>query len=199
MKKIKIFEKINIILLIVTIIICILYAVFNFLLKKDTNHKVENITSKFNYVLYERDNENYKKEFENLKSILKEEPLNYEEYANSISKLFIMDLYTLSNKRSNQDVGGVQYIEKTYKDNFVLNMSDNMYKYINQAKNLPTIKEVFVTKIEKTEYKYKDNNYEAYSLNLKWEYNKDYEYEKEGKLTLIKDNDQLFIVEKNID
>lgn len=198
MKKIKIFEKINIILIILAIIVSILYILFNFLLKKDSNKKVENITPKFNYVLYDRDKENYKKEFENLKNILKEVPINYEDYANSLSKLFIMDLYTLSNKKSNQDIGGIQYIEKTFKDNFALNISNNMYKYIKQIKDLPTVKEVFVIKTEKIEYKYGGNNYEAYSLILNWDYENDYSYEKEATLILIKDKDQLFIVEKKI-
>lgn len=196
MKKIKIIEIINIVLIIIVILLCIVYLIFTFFVKKDTENKVENITTKFNYIVYERDTEVYKKEFENLKIILNEEQINYEDYANSISKLFILDFYTLSNKKSNQDIGGIQFIEKTFKDNFILNISNNMYKYIKQIKDLPKVKEAFVTKIEETKYKYKDKTYDAYSIKLNWDYETDYGYEKEGTLILIKDKDQLFIVEK---
>lgn len=196
MQKIKIIEKINIVLLILSIILCLVYLIFTFSKKPVEVKKVDNITTKFNYVTYDRDTEIFKKEFENLKTILDETHINYEDYANSLSKLFIIDLYTLTNKKINQDVGGIQFIEKTFKDNFVLNVSNNMYKYIKQLKNLPEVKEVFVTKTEKVKYKYQNKEYDAYSVELKWEYKEDYEYEKEGTLFLIKDSEQLFIVEK---
>jgi len=196
MKRIKTIETINLILLILVIIACILYLVFTFFKKEDTANKVENITTKFNYVVYERDTDEYKKEYNNLKTILKEEVINYEDYANSMSKLFILDFYTLSNKKSNQDIGGIQFIEKSFKDNFILNISDNMYKYIKQVNELPKVKEVFINKIEETKYEYKDKTYDAYLVELSWDYETDYGYEKEGTLILIKDSEQLFIVEK---
>ncbi len=196
MKKIKLLEKINIVLLIIAIILSAIYLIFTFFTKKETVTKVTSVTDKFNYMSYEKDTEIYKKEFENLKLILKETDIDYEVYANSISKLFIIDFYTLSNKKSNQDVGGTQYMEKTFKDNFVLKASDTIYKYIKQLEDLPTVKEVLVKKIEKTDYEYNKKIYEAYAVHLNWEYEKDLGYEKEGTLILIKDNEQLFIVEK---
>ena len=111
-----------------------------------------------------------------------------------MSKLFILDFYVLSNKNQIKILEEFN-LEKSFKDNFILNISDNMYKYIKQVNELPKVK-VFINKIEETKYEYKDKTYDAYLVELSWDYETDYGYEKEGTLILIKDNEQLFIVEK---
>jgi hypothetical protein len=196
-KKLKLVEKITVSLIIISILLAIVYFVFNFLINdnKKKDIKVDYITEKFNYILYDKDLELYKTEFKNLDTILKEDEIDYEEYANSISRLFIVDFYSLSNKTSSYDIGGTQYLHKNLKDNFILKASNTLYKYIH-SEGLPKVKEISVISTEETEYKYLEKTYFAYKILLKWEYEIDFGYEKEAQLIIIKDNKQLFIVEK---
>ena len=40
-------------------------------------------------------------------------------YAEAISKLFVIDFFTLDNKSSKNDVGGVQFVYTSYKADFI--------------------------------------------------------------------------------
>lgn len=195
--KLKITEKIIkifiLVIMLVTIVVVIASFFFN---KKDKEIVVENEIKDYNYIQLESDIELFKTEFINLKTILEKKEVNYEEYAKSISKLFIIDFYSLINKTSSYDIGGVQFIYSEFKDNFSLKASDTIYKYLNpDIKELPLVKEVNIESIEKTIFEYKGKEYESYKVLLNWEYEKDYGYEKECMLTLINDNNRLDIVE----
>lgn len=195
MKKINKIKKVLRIIMILLIIAIVIYSVLVVLPNKPNNPQVEVVDKVNDYVLYKRDTDLYKEEFNKLKEELNSNK-DYEKYAEYIGKLFIIDLYTLSNKDNKDDVGGIQYIYEDLKDNFVLNASNTIYKYINDMEK-PTVSSVTLKSIEKTTYKIKDIEYEAYVLELSWEYEKDLEYDKEGKVTIIKDNDKLSIVELN--
>jgi hypothetical protein len=72
-----------------------------------------------------------------------------------------------------------------------------MYKYIGlDNSEFPEVKSIELVSIEESEYSIKDTKYEAYNVNLKWEYKKDLGYDKEGKIVVIKDGEELYIVEK---
>ena len=64
----------------------------------------------FDYILYEDDIDIYKEEFKKLKKNLESSNINYTEYAESVSKMFVMDLYSLEAKKNMYDVGGVQFV-----------------------------------------------------------------------------------------
>ena len=82
--------------IIISIIICILLyilifhssAVISIIKKTET-------TSKFDYTLEKRDTDLMKENFKELDKILSEDQINYDKYADVLSKLFIIDLYCL--------------------------------------------------------------------------------------------------------
>ena len=59
----------------------------------------------YGYTLSKNDTDVYKDAFNELKDVLNEENINYEEYAKLISKLFIIDVFTLDNKLASTDIG----------------------------------------------------------------------------------------------
>lgn len=183
--------------------------IYSFIDKEDKAKKelakVDNgITIKgYNYILYEDDPDIYKEEFEKLKENLESDKIDYEEYAKSISKMFIIDLYSLNLKKNMYDVGGVEFIYPDAVDNYKLNVQNTLYKYMEDNSEgkreqvLPEVKKATVKDIETTTYKISETEYDAYKINIDIEYIKDLEYDKEAELILIKDEKYIHIVEKN--
>ena len=154
----------------------------------------------YGYTLSKNDTALYKDNFKALEKTLNESPINYEEYAKLLSKLFIIDVFTLNNKLSSTDIGGLEFLYKPLRENFKENMGNTMYKNIQvnldgkRTQNLPEVTSVEVTDIFETKYTYNKVEYEAYLVTLKWEYKQDLGYEKAMKLTLIKDSNILYVV-----
>ena len=114
--------------------------------------------------------------------------------------MFIIDVFSLENKTSSQDIGGLEYIHPDYIENFKLNMSQTLYKYLettvnnDRTQDLPLVTEVTITNTFNTTYEYNKTKYEAYIISLTWNYDKDLDYQRNMDITLIKDNNKLFIV-----
>lgn len=190
----KIKKIIRIIMLVVVALIAI-YAIFVAIpSKKNKDEGIENINNK--YILYKRDSNLYKENFEKLRTILETSPVDNKEYAETIVKLFVIDFYTLDNKDENTDIGGLQYVHSNLKDNLVLNASSTMYKYIKTTKELPRVKSITSVDTKETSYKISDKDYSAYAITINWEYDKDLGYEKQGTFIVVNDNGDLSIVEK---
>lgn len=190
----KIKKIIRIIMLVVVALIAI-YAIFVAIpSKKNKDEGIENINNK--YILYKRDSNLYKENFEKLRTILETSPVDNKEYAETIVKLFVIDFYTLDNKNDNTDIGGLQYVHSNLKDNLVLNASSTMYKYIKTTKELPKVKSITSVDTRETTYKINDKDYSAYAITINWEYDKDLGYEKQGTFIVVNDNGDLSIVEK---
>ncbi len=190
----KIKKIIRIIMLVVVVLIAI-YAIFVAIpSKKNKDEGIENINNK--YILYKRDSNLYKENFEKLRTILETSPVDNKEYAETIVKLFVIDFYTLDNKDENTDIGGLQYVHSNLKDNLVLNASSTMYKYIKTTKELPKVKSITSIDTKETTYKISDKDYSAYAITINWEYDKDLGYEKQGTFIVVNDNGDLSIVEK---
>lgn len=190
----KIKKIIRIIMLVVVVLIAI-YAIFVAIpSKKNKDEGIENINNK--YILYKRDSNLYKENFEKLRTILETSPVDNKEYAETIVKLFVIDFYTLDNKDENTDIGGLQYVHSNLKDNLVLNASSTMYKYIKTTKELPRVKSITSIDTKETTYKINDKDYSAYAITINWEYDKDLGYEKQGTFIVVNDNGDLSIVEK---
>jgi len=204
--KIKL-KKISLIICILLLIYFIGGIIYSFTYKEDKKQilKVNNkLTIKgFKYILSNNDPKIYEEEFNILKKNLENKKIDYKEYAKSISKLFIIDLYSLNLKLNMYDVGGTDFIYPESVDNYKLNVQNTLYKYMKDNSNgkrkqeLPEVKEVNIKNIEETKYKISDKEYDGYKINLDIEYIKDLEYDSTAELILIKENKYLYIVEKN--
>ena len=91
--------------------------------KKVEEVKVVSTIEKYNYTLDNNETDVYQKYFKELDECLKKEEIDRVEYSNLISKLFVIDFYTLNNKITNKDIGGVQFLKEDIKKNFSLKAS----------------------------------------------------------------------------
>ena len=157
----------------------------------------------FDYILYEDDVDIYKDEFKKLKKNLESSNKNYTEYAESISKMFVMDLYSLDAKKNMYDVGGVQFVYPDIRYNYKLNVTNTLYKYMKdnsdgkREQDLPMVKSVSIKNEDETKYKIGEEEFSGYKINLDIEYVKDLEYDKSAEIILVKKDKYLYIVEKN--
>ena len=176
------------------------YKVYNDFFNKNEERKQIDSIEFYGYTLSENDTDIYKTYFKELTKVLNEKPINYSDYAKTISKLFIIDLYTLDNKLGSTDIGGLEFIHKNLRENFKENEGATLYKFMDNNLNgdrtqkLPKVKDVEIESINETTYKYKDVEYEGYLIKAKWTYEVDLGYQSSIKLTLIKDKDILYIV-----
>ena len=198
-----------------TIVIIIVIAgvgLASFFLLRDTEEKnvileQKNIgeISGYGITLNERDSELYKEEFLNLKSILETEPIDYSEYAKSLAKLFIIDLYDINSKINKYDVGGIEEVYEPVRENYSINVQDTLYKYLEDDTNgtreqeLPIVSTITVESIEENQFTYKSENvtYDGYKVKLNWTYKYESGYDKSGEVIIINKDGKLYVVEKN--
>ena len=191
-------KKSALMIIILTILISI--GLYFLLFSKSTGGllvRSKDTTAKFDYTL-DKDNTNLMKEnFKELKDILSNDNINYEDYAKTLAKLFIIDLYTIDNKKSMYDVGSLEYVYD--KENFKTRCQNTLYKGLNDKstrKNneYPIVESINIDSFENGEFTYNDNKYESYEITLSWDYKKDLGYDKKGKVTIIKIEDKLYVV-----
>ena len=114
----------------------------------------------YGYTLSKNDTDLYKDNFKALEKTLNETPINYEDYAKIMSKLFVIDVFTLSNKLSSTDIGGLEFLHKDLRENFKENMGSTLYKNVEinldgkRTQNLPEVTIVEVTDLFETKYTY---------------------------------------------
>lgn len=156
----------------------------------------------YDYTLKSNATKLYEDEFKTLKANL-EGNINYDEYAVSVAKLFIIDLYTINNKINKYDTGGVSFVYPDGRNNYKLNVQDTIYKYVEdntdgkRTQNLPEVSSVIIKDSKKDTYKIGNNSFEAYKINLEWSYVQDLGYDKTGEIILIKKDKNIYVVEKN--
>lgn len=191
-------KKSALMIIILTILISI--GLYFLLFSKSTGGllvRSKDKTVKFDYTL-DKDNTNLMKEnFKELKDILANDNINYEDYAKTLAKLFIIDLYTIDNKKSMYDVGSLEYVYD--KENFKTRCQNTLYRGLNDKstrKNneYPIVESINIDSFENGEFPYNDNKYESYEITLSWDYKKDLGYDKKGKVTIIKIEDKLYVV-----
>lgn len=203
LNKNKLFYFVMISLILVVIIIIGVKFTLEFLVKDDKNvvkKKELDSLELYGYTLDDYDSDLYKEYFNDLKSTLNSKEVNYEDYAKEIVKLFVSDFYTLDNKLTSSDIGGVEFIPSDMVENFKMHAGDTMYNHVktniygDRVQKLPIVKSVEVTNIENITYTYKDKEYSAYKVSARWEYQEDLGYKNNEIFTLIKDNNKLYIV-----
>lgn len=203
LNKNKLFYFVMISLILVVIIVIGLKFTLEFLVKDDKNvvtKKELDSLELYGYTLDDYDSDLYKEYFNDLKGTLNSKEVNYEDYAKEIVKLFVSDFYTLDNKLTSSDIGGVEFIPSDMVENFKMHAGDTMYNHVktniygDRVQELPIVKSVEVTNIENITYTYKDKEYSAYKVSARWEYQEDLGYKNNEIFTLIKDNNKLYIV-----
>ena len=203
LNKNKLFYFVMISLILVVIIVIGVKFTLEFLVKNEKNvvtKKELDSLELYGYTLDDYDSDLYKEYFNDLKSTLNSKEVNYEDYAKEIVKLFVSDFYTLDNKLTSSDIGGVEFIPSDMVENFKLHAGDTMYNHVktniygDRVQKLPIVKSVEVTNIENITYTYKDKEYSAYKVSARWEYQEDLGYKNNEIFTLIKDNNKLYIV-----
>lgn len=180
----------------------LIFRVRNDFFKKQDKTVVDSI-GLYGYTLEKTDTKLYENNFKELSKILNEKTIDYEKYAEYLSKLFIVDTFTLNNKLASTDIGGIEFLHPDLKENFKENMGYNMYKNIEvnldgkREQELPIVKDVTVDTIKEEKVKYNDKEYDGYIIKANIEYEKDLGYQTEIELTLIKDDKILYIIKGN--
>ncbi len=189
--------KVGMILIGILIILVSIIGISKIFLKKDSETKIISNIEKYGYTLDERDTKYMKDTFKELESILNAEEINKEEYAKVLSKLFIIDFYTLSNKINKYDVGSLEYILNDKVEMFKNKAMDTIYSdiidntYKDRVQELPEISKVEILEIKESKFELNKEEKESYKITLKFSYKKDLGYDKEGTLHIIENNNKL--------
>lgn len=195
-------SKIILLFIVVGIILfsVLFIKVYNDFIKDNSAQKQISSIEYYGYTLNSNDTDLYKSYYKELDKVLKEKQVDYRSYASLLSKLFIVDVYSLNNKLASTDIGGLEFIHPDLKENFKENMSETLYKYVEsnidgkRTQELPIVKEIKVDNVFETKYTYNDKEYDAYLVNANWTYEKDLGYQTNSKLTVIKVNNILYVV-----
>lgn len=195
-------SKIILLFIVVGIILfsVLFIKVYNDFIKDNSAQKQISSIEYYGYTLNSNDTDLYKSYYKELDKVLKEKQVDYRSYASLLSKLFIVDVYSLNNKLASTDIGGLEFIHPDLKENFKENMSETLYKYVEsnidgkRTQELPIVKEIKVDNVFETKYTYNDKEYDAYLVNANWTYEKDLGYQTSSKLTVIKVNNILYVV-----
>lgn len=192
--------------LVILVGVVLILVVFN--KKEDNNNNNEVINevkkvdeiSKYNYYLEEDASSYYKELYEELKSALNKEEVDMEEYASIIARLFVTDVFTLDNKITSSDVGGLQFVYPSYVDEFIKINQNTLYSSVNsniygdREQELPIVNSVNIESINKDTYNYNSNNYDSYIVSASIGYDKDLGYPSKYQVTLIKEDNYLYVV-----
>ena len=159
------------------------------------------------YVVSDTDTKLFKENFNELKKILNAKEIDNKKYAETVAKLFVIDFFTLSNKTSKNDIGGVQFVYGGYQKDFIDGARDSIYKQVHSLvtddksnKDLPTVTKVKVHEVEEiSPYNMFDFEVEffkeevGYSVTISWEYKNDDAFQREATIILVPDGNKLSV------
>ncbi len=192
----------------IILIVCIIISIlaYMFIIKKEEplpDVKTIEVLDKikgYEYNLEDRDTSIYKENFLKLKEVLESETVNFKEYTTLVAKLFIIDLYTLENKISKYDVGALEFIYPEEKEKFQNKIMDTLYKLLEdnsmntRKQELPIVQQVEIKNMIETTYKKENKILNGYKVNATIFYEKELKYDKELSLTLVKEDNNIYIV-----
>lgn len=154
----------------------------------------------YGYSLSSTDSDIYKKVYGELDDVLSKEDVDYKSYASLISKLFVIDVFTLDNKLTSTDIGGLEFVYDDFKANFSEYLGSSLYNHVlsnidgKRTQKLPVVKDVTINNVNETKFTYNKVEYDAYEVDSSIIYEEDMGYQKTIKLTLIRDDRTLYIV-----
>lgn len=205
--KLKKWVKVSILILVLIIIGIIGYIIYSNLSNKK-EEKIETVIKEEleldNYKYYINSSASkYEKEvFEELKNILSKEEVNEEEYASSLAKVFICDLFTLNSKNNSSDIPSSQYVYNDYQNTYKTIIKDTIYSNIElnlngeRTQELPEVNNIEITSIDRTKFSLNKQviDEQAYDIKVNISYVKDLGYPKKYNIILVKNNDLLEVV-----
>ena len=191
-------------LIIITLLLIIAAGIALFIMLKPKTSKVQevkilNSIEKYDYHLKDTKSKKYKKMFRELEDILTAKEVDEELYVQKITEMFIYDFYSLADKSTKTDVGGLDFVHTNSVKNFLVNAEYTYYKYVEnniygaRTQKLPEVDEVLINATTKTTYIYNNTEYEAYKINAGWTYTSEEfsSYQKNAALIFIKDDIKL--------
>ena len=183
----------------------ILYSEFDTLQKaycEIINFEMPEEIEGYGYILKPTRNDRYKEMFHQLERILSEKKIDEKAYVTQISKMFIMDFYTLNDKLASTDVGGIDFVHTNAKTNFLEKAENTVYKYVEsdidgRDQKLPEVTDVFIEKIENIDYNYNSdfNDSFAYQVDVSIVYKEDLGYPTFANLIFTHEGNKLSLVE----
>lgn len=197
MNKRKKKKRAKLIIFFIILLFCVIlyFCLFRKIITVTTKNNYVSKIANYEYTLEKRDSKLYKENFNELKSLLEGNEFEQSNYAEKVAKLFIIDFYTLSNKKTRYDIGGTEFIYPDGVGSFKLKAQDTIYNYIGRNLSLPEVISIEVKNIEETTYNYNLEEKTAFLIELSWEYKKDYGYDKNGKVMLASFDNILYVVE----
>ena len=199
-KKVKVILSLAIILIIAGLAFL---AYESFRPKDAKTATIENEIEEYGYTLKSTRNNRYKKMFQELQTILNKNEVDEKDYLEQISKMFIIDFYTLDDKLANTDVGGIDFVHTDAKTNFLEKAEDTVYKYLesdiygNREQVLAEVTEVTVENIENIEYTIGTDFTDdfAYQVEVSIKYKEDMDYPTKAILIFVHEDNKLSLVE----
>ena len=202
--------KISAILYSIVIVLLIVLGFFikdiykNLLASSTSEVEVLSTIDEYGYYLNENDSDYFNSVYKELEKELNNEEIDESNYAELISKLFVIDFYSVNYAVNKNDVGGKQFIYSTYVDNFVNAAKDSIYStvenniYGDRNQELPIVKDVEITSVEQDLFETDDvSDEEAYYVDITITYEKDLEYPTTVSLVIVHNNDKLEIAKVN--
>lgn len=207
-KKKNVLNRLLLCVLLVGIILLGYFIYTNFFKKNNvvSAPKVVDEIKSFEYTVNENDTKLFKSTFNELKKVLSAKEVDKKAYSEAVSKLFVIDFFSLSNKTSKNDVGGVQFVFSSYRPDFIDYARDGIYKQVNNAidgnKNdsLPTVTKVNISKTEEVSLSSIFPNIDfgegsvGYEVSIDWEYENGDGFQHNAKLIVATDKEKLSIV-----
>ena len=155
----------------------------------------------YGYNLNDKDTKLYKDTYYELKKILESDEIDFKEYGNKLSMLFVIDLLTISNKQNKYDVGGLEFIYESEREMFKSKAMDTLYELViddsdgKRDQKLPTISKIELDKTEETKYDIDDKKLDGYKFTYNLDYKEDLGYSKKCTVTVVKDDNKMYVVE----
>lgn len=203
-------KKYKIALIVILILVLIgvgIFGYFFFFYEKPVEEppvrevQITNTIEEYGYNLDDRDTALFKEKFEELKTLLNEENYNVEEYISLVSQLFIIDLYTIDNKISRYDVGGLEYVYSGAVSSFQSVIEGSIYKTVennlddSRTQELPEVATITVDSIKETTFTMPDESVvNGYGVDLSWTYVEELGYDTSATLILIPDRQKYGVV-----
>ena len=199
--------KIPLMIIFVLILFCaglLIYKKFfyrnNDIKKPTVNASIVDNMDNYGYSLDDRDSKVFKEKYYELKEVLDSEKIDYKLYAEKISELFVIDLFTISNKVNKYDVGGIDYLYESEKEMFKNKIMDTLYEHVednsydSRNQKLPVVSSTSINDIKETEYEIDEKVLEAYEIYIDISYEENMGYDEEAIITVVNDSDKMYIV-----